>query len=156
MTRKNARVYLPIEEYLPHRGRMVLLDTVLEARTGYIRCALTPQLDSPFCREGRVPAYVGVEYMAQAIGALVGWESRERGLPVGTGFLVSARQFRSKVDGFAAGGMLTIEARENWRDDDGLAVMDCAIYPPGDIPAAQARLMVYQPMDMNAYLTKYD
>ncbi|MDR2259850.1 MAG: hypothetical protein LBE06_02740 [Azoarcus sp.] len=154
MSRKDGRAYLPIEEYLPHRGRMVLLDDVLEAEMGYIRCAVTLRMDSPFCRDGQVPAYVGVEYMAQAVGALVGWESHERGAAIRTGFLVSARQFTSEVDGFAVGGALTIEARENWRDDEGLAVMDCVIYYPGDIPVARARLMVYQPLDLNAYLIK--
>ncbi|MDR0717967.1 MAG: hypothetical protein LBF50_11255 [Azoarcus sp.] len=154
MSRKDVRAYLPIEEYLPHCGRMVLLDDVLEAEMGYIRCAVALRMDSPFCRDGLVPAYVGIEYMAQAIGALVGWESHERGIAIRTGFLVSARRFSSKVDGFAAGGALTIEARENWRDDEGLAVMDCVIYHSGDIAVAHARLMVYQPLDLNAYLIK--
>jgi predicted hotdog family 3-hydroxylacyl-ACP dehydratase len=145
--------YLPIENYLPHRGRMVLLDRVLEAGTGRVVCAVALREDSPFCRDGKVPAYVGIEYMAQAAGALVGWESREKGEPVKTGFLVSAREYASRVDGFPAGATLAVEARDDWRDDDGVGVMDCVIHLPFGTPAARARLTVFQPRDLKAYLT---
>jgi predicted hotdog family 3-hydroxylacyl-ACP dehydratase len=144
--------YLPIEEYLPHRGRMVLLDRVLEAGTGRIVCAVTVREDSPFCRDGKAPAYVGIEYMAQAAGALVGWESRERGEPVKTGFLVSAREYASRVECFPAGATLAVEARDDWRDGDGVGVMDCVISLPFGTPAAKARLTVFQPRDLKAYL----
>jgi predicted hotdog family 3-hydroxylacyl-ACP dehydratase len=144
--------YLPIEEYLPHRGRMVLLDRVLEAGMGRIVCAVTVREDSPFCRDGKVPAYVGIEYMAQAAGALVGWESRERGEPVKTGFLVSTREYASRVDGFPAGATLAVEACDDWRDGDGVAIMDCVIHLPLGTPVARARLTVFQPRDLEAYL----
>lgn len=145
--------YLPIEEYLPHRGRMVLLDRVLEAEAGRIVCAVTIGPESPFCRAGRVAAYVGIEYMAQTIGALAGWRSRNEGQAVKTGFLVSTRKYVSRVDDFPLGASLAVEARENWRDDEGLYVMDCTIYHPQDEIAAQATLMVFQPKDLPTYLT---
>ncbi|MDR1229268.1 MAG: hypothetical protein LBK55_09710 [Azoarcus sp.] len=145
--------YLPIEKYLPHRGRMVLLDRVLEAGKGRIVCAVTVREDSPFCRDGKVPAYVGIEYMAQTAGALVGWESREKGEPVKTGFLVSAREYASCVDGFPAGAVLAVEARDDWRDGGGVGVMDCVIQLPLGTPVARARLTVFQPRDLEAYLT---
>ncbi|MDR0673783.1 MAG: hypothetical protein LBF93_09060 [Zoogloeaceae bacterium] len=145
--------YLPMEAYLPHRGRMVLLDAVLAAKPGYIRCVTTIRLDSPFCRHDGVPAHMGVEYMAQAVGALVGWQSRGAGEPVRIGFLVSARKFTSKVTRFSVGARLEVEARENWRNDEGLGVMDCVIYHPADDIAAEATLMVFQPKDLQTYVT---
>jgi predicted hotdog family 3-hydroxylacyl-ACP dehydratase len=148
------RVYLPIEEYLPHRGRMVLLDTVLSAEAKSIRCAVTIRPDSPFCRNGSVAAHVGIEYMAQAVGALVGWQSRSMGKPVQIGFLVSARKFTCQMPDFPVGANLQVEARENWRDAEGLGIMDCAIYCPPDKIAAEATLMVFQPGNLQAYLTE--
>jgi predicted hotdog family 3-hydroxylacyl-ACP dehydratase len=147
-----SETFLPIEEYLPHRGRMVLLDRVLAAEVGRIRCAVTLRPESPFCREGQVPAYVGIEYMAQATGALVGWHHREHGEAVKIGFLVSSRRYTSQVDAFRVGETLIVEAVENWRDEEGLGVMDCTIYHPEDVPVAKARLVAYQPKDLNAYL----
>jgi predicted hotdog family 3-hydroxylacyl-ACP dehydratase len=157
----NAATYLPIEAYLPHRGRMVLLDRVVEARaagedkhdSARILCAVTIRPENLFCRAGSVAAYVGIEYMAQAVGALVGWQSKRAGRPVQTGFLVSARKYTCEMDAFPLGATLFIEARENWRDAEGLGVMDCAIYHPQDKIVAQATLMVFQPKDLNAYLT---
>jgi predicted hotdog family 3-hydroxylacyl-ACP dehydratase len=155
---KNTRsAYLPLEAYLPHRRRMVLLDRILEAEAGRILCAVTIRAESPFCRdEGaglQVAAHVGIEYMAQAIGVLVGWQARAAGEPVRTGFLVSTRQYTSRVDAFPLGAELRVEARENWRDDTGLGVMDCAIYHPNAVLAAEATLTVFQPKDLQTYLT---
>jgi predicted hotdog family 3-hydroxylacyl-ACP dehydratase len=144
--------FLPVAEYLPHEGRMVLLDRVLEADPGRILCAVTLRPDSPFCREGEVPAYVGIEYMAQATGALTGWNFRNHGESVRIGFLVSTRRFTSQVDSFRVGETLLVEARESWNDDEGLSVNDCTIYNPENVPVAQARLMAYQPKDLSAYL----
>jgi predicted hotdog family 3-hydroxylacyl-ACP dehydratase len=155
---ENVRdTYLPIEEYLPHRGRMVLLDRLLEAQSGRALATVTIRADSPFCREGQVPAYVGVEYMAQTIGALVGWQAKSVGEAVKTGFLVSVRNYVSQVESFVLGETLFIEAKENWRDEEGLGVMDCAIYhpepgKPGTKEIAKATLMVFQPKDLDAYI----
>ena len=156
MTPTAATAFLPVEHYLPHRGRMVLLDSVLEAGEGRILCSVTIRTDSPFCRnEGdgpQVPAYVGIEYMAQAIGSYVGWQAHASGEDVKTGFLVSARQYTSRVPAFTPGAELRVEARENWHDETGLGVMDCTIYYPGSEIAAEASLTVFQPADLNAYL----
>jgi predicted hotdog family 3-hydroxylacyl-ACP dehydratase len=150
-----SSLYLPIAEYLPHRGQMLLLDRVLEAEPGRMVCAVTIRPESPFCREGRVAAYVGIEYMAQTVGALVGWHERQSGGAVKTGFLVSVRKYACAVNDFPVGATLHIEARENWRDDEGLGVMDCRIYHPADPAnklAAEARLTAFQPKDLRAYL----
>ncbi|GHU33989.1 thioester dehydrase [Betaproteobacteria bacterium] len=147
--------YLPIEEYLPHRGRMLLLDRVLEAEPGRMVCTVTLRPESSFCREGRVAAYVGIEYMAQTVGALVGWHEREKGGVVKTGFLVSVRKYTCKVEAFPVGATLHIEARENWRDEEGLGVMDCRIYHPAGELAAEARLTAFQPKDLRAYLNTH-
>ncbi|MDR1063803.1 MAG: hypothetical protein LBL48_07720 [Azoarcus sp.] len=146
--------YLPIAKYLPHRGYALLLDHVVEASAKHILCSVTLRESSPFCREGRVPAYVGIEYMAQAAGALIGWDAyTEDGSP-GIGFLVSVRKFTSTVDGFAAGTTLMVEAREVIRDNDsGLGTMACAIYHPVDVLIAKTQLTAYMPKDLKAFST---
>ncbi|MDR3159870.1 MAG: hypothetical protein LBU11_12910 [Zoogloeaceae bacterium] len=133
---------------------MVLLDRLLEAQAGRALATVTIQADSPFCREGQVPAHVGVEYMAQTVGALVGWQARSAGKAVKTGFLVSARNYVSQVASFPLGETLFIEAKETWRDEEGLGVMDCAIHhpEPGSQEIAKATLMVFQPKDLDAYI----
>ena len=151
---RSARDYLPIVDYLPHRGQMVLLDRVLEASAERILCALTLREDSPFCRDGRVPAYVGIEYMAQAAGALMGWHARSQGGLPKIGFLTSVRKFvfTGGAEGFVAGETLTVEARELLRDDDsGMGVMACAIAHPDGVPVAKAQLSAYVPKDLSVF-----
>ncbi|MDR1462951.1 MAG: hypothetical protein LBI68_07440 [Azoarcus sp.] len=144
--------YLPITEYLSHRGYALLLDRVIEASAKHIVCSVTLRENSPFCREGRVPAYVGIEYMAQAAGALVGWGMHAKGIRPKIGFLVSVRKFTSTVNGFDAGATLTVEAREVMRDDDsGMGVMACAIYHPSDVLVAKTQLAAYMPKDLDAF-----
>ncbi|MDR0528779.1 MAG: hypothetical protein LBG69_04105 [Zoogloeaceae bacterium] len=147
--------FLPLEAYLPHRSPMILLDRVLEAESGRIVCSVTPRADSQFCRNGVVPAYVGVEYMAQAVGALEGWTSRQSGGDVKIGFLVSVRKYSARIPGFSTGVTLIVEAREEYRDTAGLGIMDCVIYHQfPEVAVAEATLTVFQPHDLNSYLTE--
>jgi predicted hotdog family 3-hydroxylacyl-ACP dehydratase len=65
-----------IEQHIPHKGRMCLLDEVLAWDANRIRCRSTTHraADNPLRAHGRLGAACGVEYAAQAMavhGALV-------------------------------------------------------------------------------------
>jgi len=154
MNRQDAHPFPPISELLPHRGSMALLDHLIEAEPQRALCTVVLRRESSFCREGRVPSYVGIEYMAQAAGVLISWANRLAGKKeAGIGFLVSVRKFDSRVDGFAAGETLAVEAKEVMRDNDnGIGVMACSIYASGGDLLARAQLTAYQPKDLDAFL----
>lgn len=66
-----------IEQHIPHKGRMCLLDEVLSWDATRIRCrsATHRAADNPLRSHGRLGAVCGIEYAAQAMavhGALVG------------------------------------------------------------------------------------
>ena len=66
-----------IEQHIPHKGRMCLLDEVLNWDATQIRCRSTTHRtrDNPLRAHGRLGAVCGIEYAAQAMavhGALVG------------------------------------------------------------------------------------
>jgi predicted hotdog family 3-hydroxylacyl-ACP dehydratase len=66
-----------IEQHIPHKGRMCLLDEVLHWDATQIRCRSTTHrtCDNPLRAYGRLGAVCGIEYAAQAMavhGALVG------------------------------------------------------------------------------------
>ena len=62
-----------IAETLPHRGRMVLLDELLDYSGSHARCALTIRQESMFFEPGRgVPAWVATEYLAQTVAVFGG------------------------------------------------------------------------------------
>jgi predicted hotdog family 3-hydroxylacyl-ACP dehydratase len=65
-----------IEQHIPHKGRMCLLDEVLSWDAARIRCRSTTHraADNPLRAYGRLGAACGIEYAAQAMavhGALV-------------------------------------------------------------------------------------
>ena len=65
-----------IEQHIPHKGRMCLLDEVLSWDATRIRCrsATHRTADNPLRAHGRLGAACGIEYAAQAMavhGALV-------------------------------------------------------------------------------------
>ncbi|HLY53337.1 MAG TPA: hypothetical protein VKQ31_10040 [Steroidobacteraceae bacterium] len=65
-----------IEQHIPHKGRMCLLDEVLSWDAAHIRCRSNTHrsADNPLRAHGRLGAACGIEYAAQAMavhGALI-------------------------------------------------------------------------------------
>jgi predicted hotdog family 3-hydroxylacyl-ACP dehydratase len=60
-----------VADLLPQRGAMVLLDEVIAHDERTIRCRANShrRSDHPLACEGRLPAWAGVEYAAQAMAA---------------------------------------------------------------------------------------
>jgi len=136
----------PIAEVLPHAGAMVLLDRVDALEAERIVCMRQLREGDPFVdAEGGLPAWAGIELMAQAIAAWAGCHARAAGEPVRLGFLLGARQYRCDADAFPAGAELRIEASRGFHDDEGMGVFACCI--DGGGVSAEARLTVFSPPD---------
>lgn len=121
---------------------MVLLDRVVEFDGNKLTAEMTVRKDGLFGCEKVVPAWVGIEYMAQAIGAYAGIKSKLAGEPIKLGYLLGTRRFSSNVASFVAGTELTIYV-EVILQDDKLGAFDCQIW--GDGIEVSANLTVYQP-----------
>lgn len=134
-----------IAHYVPHRGTLLLLDRLLQADEHGARCALTVRADSPFARDGGVPAWVGIEYMAQTIAAWAGARARRAGQAPAIGFLLGTRRYTAQVDGFPAGQVLHISARCELIGANGLGQFDCHIHDDSGRPLAQALVSVFEP-----------
>jgi predicted hotdog family 3-hydroxylacyl-ACP dehydratase len=88
-----------IERNIPHRGRMCLLDEVVEWDAQHICCRSGTQClsDHPLRSQGRLGAACGIEYAAQAMaahGALAGGPDNPKSE---LGFLASLRDVRFHV-----------------------------------------------------------
>jgi len=141
----------PIADLLPHTGDMILLDSVLNAETDRIICGLKVRPDSPFSdADGSLPAWCGVELMAQAVAAWSGWTGKQEHRAVRLGFLLGTRHYRCNVDAFPAGSELAVEAFRSFHDDNGMAMFACRIDAEGI--HAEARLTVFSPPDSDAFL----
>lgn len=137
---------------LPHSGPMVLLDRVICADEESLCAEVRIRPDSLFCAQGGVGAWVGLEYMAQAIGAYAGYTRRLRGEPIKIGFLLGTRRYECAQPLFTVGSLLKVCVKRVFQSDDGLASFDCQIDDDhGQL--ANAHVTVFQPADAEAVLT---
>lgn len=99
---------IPIGELLPHGPVMTLIDRLVSYSTARSVAVATITERSVFFAGTGVPAWAGIEYMAQTIAAHAGFAARLRGTLPAVGFLLGTRVYSSAVEEFAAGAQLTI------------------------------------------------
>jgi predicted hotdog family 3-hydroxylacyl-ACP dehydratase len=142
-----------IRTLLPHSGQMVLLDGVLSADQDNLCAEVRIRADSMLAAEQGVGAWVGIEYMAQAIAAHAGWLAQQRGEPVKVGFLLGARKYEARLSYFPLGCMLKVHVQRMLLADNGLGAFECRIDVEGGAASvATATVTVFQPDDVNQFL----
>lgn len=139
--------YPPPSDYLPHTAPMVMLDTVHLIETGHAVCSvsvseagvLAPFLDPA----GSLPAWFGLEIMAQTVGVSAGGQARAG--DTGSepqGMLLGTQQFSAEVPAFAAGSELFCEAALQ-QSSGPLHSYECSIHD-AHRTLARARVNIYQ------------
>ena len=142
----------PIEELLPHRGTMRLVDRLADYAADRAVVEYTPQRTCWYADEnGDMPAWFGIELMAQAVAAHVAMGKRLAGSPVKLGALLGTRSYRASASRFVAERRLDISAHEVFRDESGLAAYDCLIACNGQV-LATSTLKVFEPVDFQAFM----
>ena len=139
-----------IRSLLPHSGPMVLLDRVVSADGDSLCAEVRIRSDGMFYAGGGVGAWVGIEYMAQTIGAYAGYTARQRGEPVRIGLLLGTRRYECSRPSFPLGSVLKVYVRRVLQSENGLASFECRIDDrQGQL--ATANLTVFQPADENEF-----
>jgi predicted hotdog family 3-hydroxylacyl-ACP dehydratase len=141
----------PIDEFVAHRPPMRLLDRIIAISENEAVAETVVRADNPFFEPGRgIPAYVGLEMMAQAIAAIDGAKRRNKGLPAKIGFLLGCRRYVVRRANFEESMRLTIAAKMVFGDGTMFA-FDCRIDDDkGEV--ATAGMKVYAPGDPQAFL----
>lgn len=140
-----------IEDVVPHRQDMCLLDRIVRWDEEGIVAELVVPEAGLFVEEGGIPAWVGIEYMAQAIAAWAGCRARTAGNPPQLGFLLGSRRYSSARSSFPSGTCLQVQARCELLGDNGLGMFACRILA-GEDEWAVANVSVFEPADSMAYL----
>lgn len=141
----------PIAELVPHQGPMCLLDRLLAAEGERLSAEVIVPAQGLFSHDGGVGAWVGIEYMAQAVAAWAGWQARAQGHAPRIGLLLGTRRYRCSVPRFAAGQCLQIDIERGYQADNGLGQFECRIHADG-VELASAQLTVFGPEDPSAFL----
>ena len=148
-----------IADLLPHSGSMILLDRVLQA-DAEVLCAEVCIVESTlFCDGLGVGAWIGIEYMAQAIAAHAGYAAHLRGEPAKVGLLLGARRYEASCPAFPVGSVLHVHVQRLFRGQNGLGSFECRIdamsdamsEPPG-VTLATATVTVFEPDNVNDFL----
>ena len=140
-----------IRSLVPHAGPMVMLDRVISVDEDSLLAEVRIRSDSLFCDADGVGAWVGIEYMAQAIGAWAGYNARLRGEPIKLGFLLGTRRYECRRPIFVLGSVLRVHARRVFQDENGLGSFECSI-DSAEGRVATAIVTVFQPPNISDFL----
>lgn len=133
-----------VESWIPHRGALRLIDRVLVADGEHAVAEVDVPFDGLFVRDGQVPSWIGIEYMAQAVSAWAGARARTQGGAPRAGLLLGSRRYEVRRNGFPCGARLRVEARCELMGANGLGQFDCRIEMDGEA-VATARISVFDP-----------
>lgn len=137
-------VGMPASELVLHQPPMLVLDRLLEIGDRFAVCDWRVSADNGFYIPGRgVPAYVGVEYMAQCVAVFGGARGRINGVPPRPGMLLGSRHYHAGVRFFEEGVTYRVESKELVRTDDGMASFECSVLRGSEI-IASGRLTVLE------------
>jgi len=105
-----------LQTLIPHKGKMLLLNRIIDYDIEHsIRAEYNvtescifydPVLDG-------VPAWVGFEFMAQAISALTGIRKRAKRETQKIGFILSVPSMRMEVPSFKNGSLIEVRVKES-------------------------------------------
>ncbi|MDD1782925.1 hotdog family protein [Enterovibrio sp. ZSDZ35] len=137
--------YPPIASLVPHRAPMLLVDELIYADKAHAHCQAIPTREHHFFDASLqgIPAWVGIELMAQTIATWAGYQDFLAGKSPAIGFLVGSRQYKATVPHFPVDKTLDIFVEEIM-SDGGMSVFGCHIELNG-IEVATCQLSTYEP-----------
>ena len=143
-----------IDEVLPHKKPMILIDTLFNYDAESAHCQVNITENSPFYdhHKNGVPSYIGCEYMAQTIAAFAGAHALDKNKEVSIGFLLGTRKYKTLQHYFPLNEQLNINIKELYKEDSGLSVFECEISSSNKALFAQANINVFQPQDARAFI----
>ncbi len=131
-------------KFVLHRKPMLFLDRLVDIGEDFATCEWCIGKDFELLEPGLgVPAYAGVEYMAQCVAVHAGARARARGFVPPHGFLLGTRHYQCAVPYFEEGAIYQVTCRELVRDSQGMGSFACRILLNGS-SIAEANLAVFE------------
>ena len=114
---------------------MCLLDRILSHDPSETVCAVRSEDSRLFVDDADlVPAWVGIEYLAQCIAVHAGLLARAAGEPPRPGLFLGSRRLVFRVQGWDLGEELQVSARHFRGSGTGLQVFSCSLRPDTNAP----------------------
>jgi predicted hotdog family 3-hydroxylacyl-ACP dehydratase len=145
-------VYPPLERLLPHHPPMILIDRLLEANEQETVCEVTITPESMFLEAAGVPAFVGLEYLAQSIAARIGYQHYLAHEPITVGLLMGTHRLETGCQFFELGQTLRIHVAHVWGTLE-LRRFRCTMTSASiGIVLQHAELHICKPKNVQSYL----
>lgn len=137
------RLPVPASDIIPHRGAMLLIDTLTasENGTGSARTTL-PATCLTAGDDGVIDSLTLVELVAQTYAAVVGWEMLQAGNDFPIGYLVGVQKFTSTTPA-RAGESLTVNV-ETIGEFEGFAIVEGSVLREETV-LANAKIKLWVP-----------
>jgi len=142
---------VPAGDLLPHRPPLLLIGAL--TRLDADGCTTETRVDGGAWYAipdadpdagGAMPAWFGLELMAQSIAAYSGSRHQQHGRAPRPGYLLGTRKYACTVAAFPAGALLEVEVRLQFADPGGLSAFACVLRCDG-AELAHAILKVFEP-----------
>lgn len=143
-------IHYQVSEVVPHAGKMSLLTRIVNYGEDWLEAEVDITKDSLFVEEKGVPAYVGIEYMAQAVAAFAGIQQRAQNQAPKLGFLLGTRRYHVNTEWFPLAATLSIRVVRDMVAENGLHVFQTTL-TTSQI-SASASLNVFQPDNPEQFL----
>lgn len=130
------KLALPIEKVaplIPQSGDMVLVDRILDYGEDFLIGEAEIRADHILLVNGELPAYAGIEIMAQGVAAWAGCHKQEKAAEqhqkaeVRLGYLLGSRKLHIHQPSIAVGSELEIKVKMSIQDATGFGVFDCQL-----------------------------
>ncbi len=143
-----------MEKVLPHKKPMILVDDVIEYNLEIHSISVLVKIDEnkvffDSSIDG-VPAIVGIEFMAQAIGCYSYFQNNMCSPKVG--FLLGTRFYENSLACFENHKSYIVTAKEVFTDNE-LVSFECLIYN-GNEECAKSVINAYMPSDEKDFVRK--
>lgn len=135
---------MPASQFVLHREPMLFLDRLIDIGADFATCEWHIGADFKLIVPGfGVPAYAGVEFMAQCIAVHAGARARVNGFIPPVGYLLGTRHYRCSATWFDLGATYQSTCQELIRDSQGMGSFACRILADGE-SIAEANLAVLE------------
>lgn len=151
----SALIKASLHSLVPHSDPMILIEDPFDSGSDWVCASVRIGEDSMFYKPRfGVPAWIGVEYMAQTIALYAGIRARQANKPISVGFLLGTKKYTSQLKYFPLGSRLHVLVTEVWQDEK-MAVHVCRIDDQSGVELAAAELKVYRPEDSTTFFKEH-
>lgn len=102
-----------VSRIVPHKRSMLLIDSVFSFKRGDLQAGALIGSSSPFSKDGKVPAYISFELIAQSISAYSYLCGIRKGEEPMIGFILKVSNFKLLRETFDVGERVVIDITED-------------------------------------------